>query len=316
MRQLSRYTIAMAAICDVWFVVLWTRSMPGEHDWASPALMLSPQWLVLLGSAAMALGMVAFGVTLNDLLDIRRDRSLHPHRAIAAGKIAAEMGVVLVLLAALTAVLGAVTLGTDAVVVCTLTLVGILIYNGAARFSPALGPLALGLVYASHMMAGNPMLRFLWPVLLVMTHTLIVDALAYRLARRRPLLNAHRLVIAGLGWLFWASVLLAIMWGRQGVLWPQGVDIVAAVPPAALAVGFAVFAWGRYVKPMERTRAAEKLKRYGSVWNGLYAIGWLAGAGHWRDASIIGALVIAGILGMLLLRELIGLREHPVGYRL
>ena len=48
--------MALAAIADVWFVVLWSRRAPGEEVWADPALIDSATWLVLLGSAAMALG--------------------------------------------------------------------------------------------------------------------------------------------------------------------------------------------------------------------------------------------------------------------
>jgi len=320
---LSRYTIALAAIADVWFVVLWSRRAPGEHAWADPALLESANWLVLLGSAAMALGMVSFGITLNDLLDVRRDRSLHPTRAIAAGRVAAELGLVVALLSAMVGTLGAVALGRHAVVLCVVTLVGVLVYNGSARFIPSFGPVALGLVYASHMLAGNPSLRFLLPVWFIMTHTLIVDALAYRIARRRPLLTRRRIVIACMGWVFW-SVALGVIALRRGdgnsmevsALWARGVDLSALVPPIAVAVGFGVFAVGQLAKPFDRARVAEKFKRYGSIWNCLYAIAWLAGAGYWGSAWILIALTGAGVIGMVVLREIAGLREHPIGYRL
>lgn len=315
--------MALAAIADVWFVVLWSRRAPGEEVWADPALIDSATWLVLLGSAAMALGMVSFGITLNDLLDIRRDRSLHPTRAIAAGRVAAEMGLVIALLSAMMGTLGAVALGRHAVVLCVVTLVGILVYNGSARFIPSFGPVALGLVYATHMVAGNPSVRFLLPVWFIMTHTLIVDALAYRIARRRPLLTRRRIVIAGLGWVFWSGALGAIAIDRGGgvergllALWAREVDLSAIVPPLAVAIGFAVFAAGQLAKPFDRARVAEKFKRYGSIWNCLYAIAWLAGAGYWGSAWIVIALTVTGLMGMIAMREVAGLREHPVGYRL
>lgn len=324
-RQLSRYTMALAAIADVWFVVLWSRHTSVERRWADAALTDAPNWLVLLGSSAMALGMVVFGITLNDLLDLRRDRSLHPDRPIAAGRIAAELGLIVALLAALAGILGAVTLGRHAVVLCVLTLIGILVYNGSARFIPSFGPVALGLVYAAHMLAANPSLRFLLPVWFIMTHTLIVDALAYRIARRRPLLTRRRIAIAGVGWVFWSLVLGALAVQRAhatgsasrfSALWPAGLDLATIVPPLAVAIGFAVFAAGQFAKPFDRARVADKFKRYGSIWNCLYAVAWLAGAGYWKPAAIVGALTIAGVAGMIALREITGLREHPVGYRL
>ncbi|MCA9307571.1 MAG: hypothetical protein KDA16_13650, partial [Phycisphaerales bacterium] len=61
---------------------------------------------------------------------------------------------------------------------------------------------------------------------------------------------------------------------------------------------------------------AEKFKRYGSIWNCLYAIAWLAGAGYWGSAWIVIALTVTGLMGMIAMREVAGLREHPVGYRL
>jgi hypothetical protein len=62
-------------------------------------------------------------------------------------------------------------------------------------------------------------------------------------------------------------------------------------------------------------RLGEKIQRYGSIWLSLYACAWLFGAGLTVQGAVMAALALAGIIGMIVMREVYGLVEHPVGYR-
>ena len=278
--KLSRITSAFAAIANVWFVILWVRAHPA-HEIDNPQILQSPLWLLLAGGAATALGLYAFGAGLNDVLDARRDRTLRPDRPIPSGGVGVDLALVIVLAALLMAVLGAVVFDRPGVVLTVVVAFAIVIFNAAARFVPAFGLVLLGLIYAGHMLVPDPMLRFVWPVWLVMTHAQIVGLLTHILGRKVPKLSQRALLIAGVGWVFWSLVLLWIGAARAGVIWPDWVSPTAAIAPAILAVAFGALTIRRIMQYGGGPRAADKIARYGSLWLGLYGAGWLLG----QDAS-------------------------------
>ncbi|QKK08773.1 MAG: UbiA family prenyltransferase [Planctomycetota bacterium] len=181
---LTRVTTAFAAVANVWFVILWSSRVAEEAP--TPHLDDKPMWALLLGGAASALGLYSYGTCLNDLLDVRRDRALRPERPLASGQLSIETAAVTVALTLIIAVLGATVFGTASVLLTLALAFGILFFNTAARFVPAVGLVVLGLLYAGHILVPNPGLRFMWPVWLVMTHALIVAAATHVLARKVP----------------------------------------------------------------------------------------------------------------------------------
>lgn len=314
--KLTRVTTAFAAVADLWFVILWTRATPQEPGVA--ALGTRPLWVLLAGGAATAVGLYAFGVSLNDLLDARRDRTIRPDRPLASGAVSMEAALSIVAGTLLLAVLGASTFGTDAVVMTVILAGAILVFNAAARFVPGVGLVLLGLIYAGHMLVPNVDLRFLWPVWLVMTHALVVYGVGYWLARKVPPISRRAVVASVLGWAFWSIVLATIQWTRRGNerdLWLDWVPPAAMLWPALLAVAYAVFAIRRVRSVGIGPRAAEKITRYGSMWLTLYACAWMFAAGHTRGGWILAGLAAVGFVCMTVLREWYGLLEHPVGYR-
>lgn len=314
--HLTRVTSGFAVVANAWLVVLWTHGHPEEV--APDAAAGKPLWLLLLGGAVSAIGLYSFSVCLNDVLDQRRDRSLRPERPIAAGQVRLDAAVSLVAITLIMAVLGATVFGTQAIVLTLVLAMATLAYNAAARFIPGVGLVLLGLIYAGHMLVPNVQLRFLWPVWLVLTHTMAVAAVRHALARKVPPISRRAVVAALLGWALWSVVLLSLGLSRQDgdrLLWPQWVSPWAGVLPALLAVIFVVMA-ARRVRSLGPTpRAAEKVGRYGSVWLTLYAWAWLAGSDLDLGAWILAVLALVGILGMTTLREWYNLVENPVGYR-
>lgn len=318
--HLTRVTTAFAAVSNVWFVILWSAGVPEET--ATAQLQTRPMWALLTGGAATALGLYAYGACLNDLLDVRRDRALRPERPLASGRVSVETAAVTVALTLIVAVLGSTVFGTASVLL-TLTLAfGILFFNTAARFVPAVGLVVLGLLYAGHILIPNPGLRFMWPVWLVMTHALVVAAATHVLARKVPPISMRAGVIAVLGWLGWSALILWLGWARSSpdpetpkALWPAWVPPTAALGPAVLGAAFLLLAVRRTRQYGFGPRAADKIYRYGSLWLTLYAVAWMLGAGRVREAVLLGVLALAAFLTMTTLRELYGLAEQPVGYR-
>lgn len=315
--RLTRVTTAFAAVANVWFVILWSYAST-PHEPGFPALDALPLWALLLGGAVNALGLFAFATALNDVLDYRRDATLHPDRPIPAGQISPHEATTLVACTLGTAVLGATPLGIPAVLLTLVVAGAILLFNGLGKYVPGIGLVLLGLVYAGHMVVPNLNLRFVWPVWLVMTHTLAIEGLRHVLRRKTPGISMRALVLSILGWAFWSLVMLGVGWWRsrgEGGLWPEWVRPQAAIGPALLAAAFALWAWRKATTHGRGPRAAEKIARYGALWLSLYACAWLIGQGCRDESIILGVLTLVGFLGMTILREAYALIELPFGYR-
>lgn len=316
MLHLARVSSAFAAIGNVWFVILWTRA--STHESGNALLVERSLWILLPGGAALALGLYSFGAVLNDILDVRRDRMLHPERPIASGRISLEAALALVVATLVLAILGSTVFGTGAVLVTLLLAATIFLFNAVAKFIPAIGLVALGLIYAGHMLVPNLGLRFVWPVWLVMTHALVVAAATHIVGRKVPRISRRAGAAAFAGWIFWSAVVLAIGWANSGQsepIWPAWVPLRVAIGPALLAIAFVIIAWRKVRASDSPSRASEKLARYGSLWLVLYACAWLFGAGFFREGAILSTVAIVAALGMTALREMYGLVEQPVSYR-
>src|SRR4051812_1828826 len=119
--HLTRVTTAFGVVANTWFVILWSLANR-EHEPGAEGLR-GPLWLELLAGALVALGLFGFGAALNDILDLKRDRTFHPERPLASGEISMEGAVAFVVVAMIAAVLGATAFGTGAVLL-TLVLQG------------------------------------------------------------------------------------------------------------------------------------------------------------------------------------------------
>ena len=62
--------------------------------------------------------------------------------------------------------------------------------------------------------------------------------------------------------------------------------------------------------------AAEKLKRYGAMWQSLYGAAWLLALGMRREAVWIGLFAVLGFTSMTLIKEVTGLTGRPIQYRM
>lgn len=317
--HLTRITAAFAVTGNIWFVILWTRSVDAEREALAATTGIStastPLALALLGGLFIALGFYAFAMVANDLLDYRRDRTLHPDRPLPAGRMSLDAARGLTASTLLLAICGAALLGNRSVLLAIITAVAIMLYNASAKFLPSVGLVLLGLIYAAHMLIANPELLFLWPVWLAMTHTLAVGAFTHHLAGRRPVLNRRSMGLAIFGWGFWTLVLALLSVSRNGSFWPDFVPASAAIAPACLAGLYLLFAFSKMRTTRSPGKAADKVQRYGALWLPMYAAAWAFGTGLLWPGIALAVLSVAGLLGMTILREIYSLVEHPIGYR-
>ena len=59
----------------------------------------------------------------------------------------------------------------------------------------------------------------------------------------------------------------------------------------------------------------EKLRRYGAMWQAVYAAAWLMAAGLRAEALGMALLAVLGLLAMTVLKEVNGLSGRPIGWR-
>ncbi|HRQ75433.1 MAG TPA: UbiA family prenyltransferase [Phycisphaerales bacterium] len=309
--QLTRLTMAFGAVSDVWFVILLTRGLGGFDHLPVAQMDLIP---ALLAGAALAIGLFAYGASLNDVLDARHDSAFSPERPIPAGRIRPAQAVVVTVGALIVAMLAAESFGKPALWIGMLTAAALLFYNATGKFIPAVGLVTIGLIHAAHMLLPNYQLGFTWPVWLVMTHSLAGAIAVHVLEDKRPRLTRNAFIGVIAGWVFWSALLLGVGVYREG-WWPDHITPRAVIYPAITVVLFCAVAYWKTRRITGRV-AAEKLKRYGAMWQCLYGAAWLLALGLTTQAMWIGAFAVCGFLGMTLIKEISGVSGKPMTYRL
>lgn len=313
--QLTRLTIAFGAVSDIWFVILLLRAGIGGDVVGPPGAMIAEMSLpaALTAGAIIAVGLFAYGASLNDVLDVRHDATFSPDRPIPAGRIGHAEAMIVTVAALIVAILGAVWIGTWSVCITLLTAVGLLFYNAAAKYIPSAGVITLGLVHAAHMFIPAEQLAFTFPVWLVMTHAIGVAVAVHVLEQKRPRFNRRETTLAIVGWLFW-SVMLILVARRGGGGWPEEIPVWRAGIPLLVGLSFvAVVRWK--VRQVDARSGAEKVRRYGAMWQSLYGAAWLYVLGLTTEAIWIGLFALGGFATMTLIKEITGHSGRPVSYR-
>ena len=308
--QLTRLTMGFGAVADIWFVILLTQGRAEYVYVPVHSMELAPALVV---GAIVAIGLFAYGASLNDVLDARHDSAFSPDRPIPAGRIKVGQAVVVTVGSLIVAVLAGAQLGTWALRITLLASAAILFYNAAGKYVPAVGLVTLGLIHAAHMFIPNHQLTFTLPVWLVMTHSVGIAATVHVLEDKRPRLTRRTVIALFLAWVGWSAIILGGgAWG--GGLWPADAEWPQAMWPIAAVVGFMAIGWWKASSATGRA-AAEKLKRYGAMWHGLYGAGWLAAVGLGQQAIALLVFALVGFAAMTLIKEVSGLATRPLAYR-
>ncbi|MSR18136.1 MAG: hypothetical protein EXS00_03040 [Phycisphaerales bacterium] len=311
--EVTRAGMALGAVAEVWLIALLTRADP-RYSYLPVYDMPLPT--ALLCTAATALGLFAFGAALNDFLDSRHDRAFSPYRPIPAGDLTSAQVLVIVVGSLLTAFAAALPLGEWALVLCLLSAAGIVLFNVAGKYLPAVGVVLLGLVHAGHMLIPNAQMTFTLPIWLAMTHAMAIAAISYSLEDKRPRIDRRMMVGVFAGWIFWSAALLfaGVTQAGSAGYWP-GEPWKVLLPPVIAVVAFILVAKLKIARAKSPKSAADKLIRYGSLWQAVYAMSWLIGCNLVTGAWATGALALIGFTLSIFAREVATLFGKPVGWR-
>jgi 4-hydroxybenzoate polyprenyltransferase len=243
--------------------------------------------------AVVSTGLYGFGMSLNDIIDRRRDRQLAPHRPLPSGRVGVGTAhVVCAALAVAAFVAGAAyaTRGGHALMSFLLvgwTLLLIAFYDLAGKYLVWAGLLTLGLIRFFHAVIPAPQLPLLWHPLALLNHTTLLSLVAYAWEEKRPPLTRGHWWAVGAGLGVVNAVAIAAVWWRRGGRAPAG-DAVAdfaralEVTPALLlplgaAAAFVAVAWRIRRRATAAREAGQTLMLVGLLWLIVYDVTFTLG---------------------------------------
>lgn len=309
--QLTRAALAFTAIADAWAILLLRP--PGA---AAEPMPITIGKMAVTG--VVSFGLYAFGMSLNDLLDARRDRIFAPRRPIPSGRIPPRFAIVVSIALLIMALLAAAFLTPFHIMTipsphtadfipwpllfAALTAALIVFYDATSKYLGGLGLLTLGVIRALHCLVGNPRTPLLFLSMFLLTHVVIVSAIAYKLENKRPRLKMRDLltIIAGL---VVGNTLALLYMGGRGALNRETLPLLLG--PATVAGIYMVWAasvlLGKQLGPRQK---GERLMLFGLFWLFLYDASILL-ANHQALASLaITLLLICAIASFFAIRYL------------
>ena len=290
--QLMRLPLVITAVSNTQAAMVLSNTH-NHRDWTPVAA------LALL---AMSAGLYSFGMVANDIVDLKRDRYLAPHRPLAAGRIGLQaahlLAVALLLIGTIGGMVYAMICGGGLISAFFLvwTIVLIFFYNGMGKFVGAVGLLTLGLIRFFHAAVAQPHLSIVWHPLLLMDHVCILSAICYVLEGKRPRLSRGHwwttgIILAALNVFFATGIALATWWklrDDQNLMEAMGVTSSLLWPAIAVVV-FAAFTAGTLLplrqqqemsnrQLFDRQRSTgRRLMVFGLVWLVIYDLAFVYG---------------------------------------
>lgn len=310
--KLTRFSVAIGAIADIWLVLLITKN---DIDYVGTSVYSIPIWTALIATSIIAVGICGFAASLNDTVDARHDATFHPTKPIPSGWIPIAQAVVILISSLLLALLAASFLGPWSVRLGLFTVATILFYNIIGKHVPAIGIICLGLIYASHMLIPNIELTFTLPVWLIMTHVMICSIAIYILEEKRPLISFRGWLGVFVGWLFWTIVLFSASFATIGNILPSEMDVWALCWPLGAIISFALLIRFKLSTAKTNIHAAEKIRRYGALWQCVYAISWLSALQLYTAATGMLIFTITSAIVIALVKEATGATGKPISWR-
>jgi len=321
--QLTRLALVFTAIADSFAMYILRARWLAKMN-AGTTLEDYLDYPRMIAIAAISVGLYAFGMSLNDIIDHRRDQQIASHRPIPSGRIGMLMAHVTStgfgLIAVVAGVAFSFTGDGDPMSVILVVFTGLLItfYDFAGKYLVAPGLITLGLIRFFHAAVPGPNLPMVWQPLWLMNHVCIISTVAYYWEDKRPTLTRAHLffVLGGLGFL--DALLLSVVWFRRHRL---GMSVAQTfwmeqgliLPIAASVVFFLLGILIKRTSPTPRD-AGQRLMLYGLLWLIVYDTAFVAGYVGTDEAFYIFMLLPVAFLAVQFMRwwtRVISLSQRP-----
>jgi hypothetical protein len=318
--QLTRMALVFTAVADATCTLLLSAAARAEADRTSLSSQIDPrQVLALVG---VSVGLYGFGMSLNDIIDRRRDQQISPARPLPSGRVGLVAAhVVCGLLIALALAAGAyyARLAGDwrSVVLVGWTAMLIAFYDLAGKYLVALGLVSLGLIRFFHALVADPSVPLLWHPLWLLNHVAVLSTVAYQWEEKRPPLKLHHgwAVIGGL--VLMDGLFIAFLASRAPrTHWANALRVgPGLLPPVLAALAFVVLAWRVRRRSTSSREAGQKLMLYGLLWLIVYDAAFVAGyVRDWAATLAVLMLLPVAYLSVQLMRwwsKLVSLSHAP-----
>ena len=320
--QFTRMALVFTAVADGFCTILLAAQRRAELHRTGLADQLDARQF--LAAAAVSVGLYGFGMSLNDIIDRRRDAQISPNRPLPSGRLGvAAAHAVCGLLVATAVIAGALysQLAHDwrCLVLVVWTALLITFYDAAGKYLVAPGLLTLGLIRFFHALVFAPDVPLLWHPLWLLNHVAALSAVAYVWEEKRPPLTASHW--AGVfGGLAVVDVMLVTLVAQRRAEWAGGTLAALRVQPglvlpALAALGFVVLAWRVHRRSATSREAGQAVMLYGLLWLIVYDAAFVAGyARHWLATAAVLALLPVAYLSVRLMRwwsQLLALSQRP-----
>jgi 4-hydroxybenzoate polyprenyltransferase len=320
--QLTRMALVFTAVADGFSTILLAAQRRAEVHHTPLSTQLDARQF--LAAAAVSVGLYGFGMSLNDIIDRRRDSQISPGRPLPSGRLglaAAHVACGLLIAGALAAgaVYGRLTHDWRCLVLVGWTGMLIAFYDAAGKYLVAPGLLTLGLIRFFHALVFAPEVPLLWHPLWLLNHVAILSAVAYRWEEKRPPLTAaHWVGVAG-GLAAVDAMLVAMVAGRRADAARGALAALRVQPglaaPALAAAAFVVVAWQVRRHSQSSREAGQKAMLYGLLWLIVYDAAFVAGyVRDWLATAAILLLLPVAYLSVRLMRwwsQLVALSQRP-----
>jgi hypothetical protein len=316
--QLTRMALVFTAVADgLCTLLLAARARAG----AGGSLAQHVSGGQVFWAVAVSAGLYGFGMSLNDIIDRKRDASVAAGRPLPSGRIgltaAHAVCAVLLLLALAGGTFYSMGRGSwMSLVLVVFTAMLISFYDLAGKYLVAPGLLTLGLIRLFHALVPAPYVPLLWHPLLLLNHVAILSAVAYHWEEKRPpLTRSHWLAVFG--------GLLAIDVAAVGFLLSRhearphpalriGPELAAPLIAAGAFVVVALLVRRRSATSRE---AGQKLMLYGLLWLIVYDACFVAAyVRNWVATLAVLMLLPVAYFSVRLMRwwsKLIALSQKP-----
>ena len=319
--QLTRMALVFTAISNsLCTLLIATRFRYG----AGADVLDRIPWHWAAAVVAMSTGLYGFGMSLNDIIDRRRDQQLAAHRPLPSGRIGvATAHVICGLLIAMAVAAGGLYAkwsgqGWPSLVLVVWTAMLIVFYDYAAKYLVALGLLSLGLIRFFHAVVPAPNLPLLWHPLLLLNHVTIISLIAYRWEEKRPPLTPIHWTLVPGGLFVIDALLVVLLVMRRGSRAP---DIFAAlrinqnlIAPASAVIVFVALAWIIRARSPSAREAGQRLMLYGLLWLIVYDFTFAAGYVGLKPALLLVLLLPLAYISVQVMRwwgGVVALSQRP-----
>ncbi len=321
--QLTRMALVFTAIADSFTAILLRAALRASADGVS--VWTHVQWERVLMAAGVSLGLYGFGMSLNDIVDARRDQQLAADRPLPSGRVGMRAAhAVCGALAGLALLAGSIYSNMIANPVSLLLVMWtgalILFYDIAGKYLVAAGLLVLGLIRFFHATFADPGLAMVWHPLWLANHVAIVSAVAYVWEQKRPALTRVHVGLLAAGLLTINAVCLTVVISLRGV--EAVVPDTRLLVPLAAAAAFGGLAWwsrpvaspGGFLEPAQRIAAGKRLMLRGLLWLIVYDAAFALSVAGWAAAGAVLLLLpiaYASVLTMRWWARLVQLSRPP-----